>query len=105
MSPQDREHLCKLLGMLGSNYDAEVTAAGRKAHAHIKRLDLTWDDVVCSPPESWLHMVAVCAKQMHLLNGRERNFIANVMRLRWPPSEKQLAWLEPIFSRLQREAA
>src|SRR5262249_46434517 len=94
MNPQGRERLCRRLGMLVSDTDGKDAAAGREERANIKRLDLTWDDVVCSPPESWRHMAATCARQAHMLNTRGRDFITNVMRLRWLPSDRQLSWLE-----------
>jgi hypothetical protein len=51
-------------------------------------------------------MTAACAKQAHMLNERERDFIHNIARLRRPPTDKQLAWLQSIYERLHgREAA
>ena len=106
LNPQASSHLVKLLGYLGSDHDGEITAAGRKAHAFIRRLGLTWADVIFCPPESWWDMTAACAKQAHMLNERERNFIRNIARFRRPPTDKQLAWLRGIYDRLHgREAA
>jgi hypothetical protein len=42
----DREHLAKILGLLGSTYDGEVAAAGRQADGLVRRAGLTWFDVV-----------------------------------------------------------
>jgi hypothetical protein len=36
LPPGDRERLVKLLGLLGSNFDGEVAAAGRKAAQFIR---------------------------------------------------------------------
>src|SRR5262249_22208276 len=102
---QAREHLCKLLGMLGSDPDGEVAAAGRKAHDHIKRLGLTWAEVIVQPAAEWQHMAIACRAHLHLLNARERDFLNNIARLRRPPSDKQIVWLESIYARLQGEHA
>jgi hypothetical protein len=67
--------------------------------ANFRRL-IRWDDVICSPPETWRHIATTCAKQRHLLNVRERDFVNNVVRLRCPPSGKQIAWLQAIYARL-----
>jgi hypothetical protein len=105
LDPQAREHLCKLLGMLGSDHDGEIAAAGRKAHAHIKKLGLTWADVIYFPPASWREMANVCAKHQYTLNEREADFIRNILRLRGAPSDKQLRWLENIFARFDAHEA
>jgi hypothetical protein len=105
MNPQAAQHLCKLLGMLGSSHDGEVESAGRKAHNFIRQLNVTWPEIIHAPATSWRRMAIACANQRHLLNERERDFINNVVRLRWPPTDKRLAWLESIYSRLQREVA
>jgi hypothetical protein len=105
LNPQTASYLVKLLGYFGSDHDGEIAAAGRKAHAFIRRLGLTWADVIFCPPESWWDMATDCAKA-HRLNERERDFIHNVTRLRWPPTDKQLAWLQSVYERLHgREAA
>ena len=38
--------LVKILSMLGSDYDGEVAAAGRRANAMVKDAGLMWDDVI-----------------------------------------------------------
>ena len=99
-------YLAKLLGLLGSDHDGEIVAAGRKAHQFIRCLGLTWADVIFTPPESWWVMAAACARQQHLLSERECDFIRNIARLRRPPTDRQLAWLQSIYERLYgREAA
>jgi hypothetical protein len=40
-----------------------------------------------------------------MLNARELDFIDNIIRSYRPPTDKQLAWLEAIHSRLQRVVA
>src|SRR3954471_11423394 len=39
-------HVVKVLGMLGSDHDGEVAAAGRMAHSMLKAMGLTWGDVI-----------------------------------------------------------
>jgi hypothetical protein len=100
LNPQSREHLVKLLGYLGSSHDGERAAAALKCHEFVRRQQLTWSDVIRDPPDSWRRMASACLKQQGLLNVRERDFINNVVRLRWPPSDAQLQWLEAIYRRL-----
>lgn len=42
------DKLVKVLGMLGSDHDGEVAAAGRRANAMIRNAGLTWGDVISS---------------------------------------------------------
>lgn len=53
--------LVKILGMLGSDHDGEVAAAGRRADALLKGAGLTWDQLLTptrpeplhGPPRRW----------------------------------------------------
>src|SRR3954465_8229254 len=38
--------LVKVLGMLGSDHDGEIAAAGRRANAMVRGAGLTWDQVL-----------------------------------------------------------
>ena len=104
-NPQARDHLAKLLGLLGSSHDGEVCTAGRKAHEFITRLRLTWNDVLYSPPEAWWQMADLCNRHPHALSAKERDFVANITRMRRPPTNRQLDWLVAIYARLRREGA
>jgi hypothetical protein len=42
----DREKLIKLLGLLGSDHNGEIAAAGRVADALIRDAGVTWADVI-----------------------------------------------------------
>ena len=42
----DRERLIKLLGLLGSDHNGEIAAAGRLADALIRDAGVTWADVI-----------------------------------------------------------
>jgi hypothetical protein len=50
MKPTDLDRLIKLCGMLGSEHDGERANAGRAATDLLKRLDLTWSEVLGKPP-------------------------------------------------------
>jgi hypothetical protein len=105
LGPKAADHLVKLLGMLGSDHAGERAAAGRKAHEFIRQLGMTWSDVIVQPPAEWQHMALVCRAHAHMLSDRDRNFLANIARRRRPPSDRQLAWLEDIYSRVQQRDA
>jgi hypothetical protein len=54
VSASDRSTIAKLLGLIGSNHDAEALAAARKAHALLKARNGTWPEVLGlgeAPPE------------------------------------------------------
>jgi hypothetical protein len=51
MAALDRVRLAKLLGMLGSDHEAEVATAGRMAAEMLSRHDLSWDAVL-APSQS-----------------------------------------------------
>jgi hypothetical protein len=100
------EHIIKLLGMLGSDHAGERAAAGLKAHQFIRQLGMTWRDVVAVPAADWEEMAWACRRREHLLSDKERDFLHNISHLRRSPSDRQLAWLQAIHSRLYpREVA
>jgi hypothetical protein len=49
--PPDLAKLAKVLGMLGSDHDGEIAAAGRRANAMVRGAGLTWDQLL-TPPDS-----------------------------------------------------
>jgi hypothetical protein len=101
-----RDHLCKLLGMLGSTHDGERAAAGLKAHEFLKRCGLTWYDVIALPAPAplqvpnWRKMVHACLAAQTLPNPKELNFVRTLMTWRGMPTDKQLAWLIRIYKNL-----
>jgi hypothetical protein len=106
LNPRAAEHIVKLLGMLGSDHAGERAAAGLKAHQFITQLGLTWRDVVAIPAADWQAMAWTCRKHVHLLRPHERDFVGNIAQLRRQPTDRQLAWLEDIYKRVQqRETA
>jgi hypothetical protein len=93
LDPQAAGRLAKILGLLGSHYDGEVAAAGRKAHQFLKRLGLDWGDVIAAPRPipHWRQMAGAC---------REFQFVNNMAMSRCEPTEKQAKWLRDIFERI-----
>ena len=85
-SPELRDRLAKLLGLLGSDHDGEVAAAGRRAHKLLTEAKLTWHAVIAPPP------VVVNAPEPAQRRWREpRDTAATIAELlRWP--EPQTAW-------------
>jgi hypothetical protein len=109
LRPSDREHLAKLLSMLGSDHLGERDNAARAAH----RLDgITWFDVVVTrqAPDTggpdtpigvdWRRTAAACLRHPHLLNRWEPEFLAGLPRFPGP-SRKQHAALLKIVVRLR----
>jgi hypothetical protein len=99
LNPKAADHLAKLCGMFGSDQDGERAAAASLADQHIKRLGLSWPEVI-RVEAHWRTMARACREHLAEFNERERQFIANVTRLRGAPSEKQLDWLVALFERI-----
>jgi hypothetical protein len=111
------ERLCKLLGMLGSTHAGERAAAGLKADQFVRKLGLTWGDIVCTspslvPPDSgpalhfddigWEDALGLCLARRHELRERDRHFVESLNDWDGEPTLKQLKWLRDIFERLTR---
>jgi hypothetical protein len=105
----DRERLGKLLGMLGSDHDGEVAAAGRAAHRLIREAGLTWGDVLTPPPRLPLlptppadraSLIVECRSRWAFLTDWERDFIASIARRPYRLSDKQAGCLDRICRRL-----
>jgi hypothetical protein len=47
LDPQAADHLSKLCSMLGSAHDGERAVAAAKANEFVRRLGLTWRDIIC----------------------------------------------------------
>jgi len=104
VTPKLVARLVQLCGMFGSSHDGERANAAALADRLVRQVGLTWADVIVPPPAEWQHMALVCRAHAHSLNDRERDFLANIGRLRKPPSDKQLDWLIAIYERLQMES-
>jgi len=97
----DVDRLVKLLGMLGSDYDAERASAALMADRLVRERGLTWNDVITAPPQErpWHKMALRCEAHAHLFNTRELSFIRSMTGWRGEMSEKQRAWLVDLFVR------
>jgi len=118
MRDLDRDHLCKLLGLLGSAFPGERAAAGLKAHEFIHGLKMTWPEVISpplappdAPPRSdtpgfaelyWMDALQFCLARRHRLRERDRDFLESLNAWGRMPSRKQLRWPEDILVRLTR---
>jgi hypothetical protein len=112
LSSDDRRRLVNILGMLGSDHDGERAAAGLLASKLLKGNGIRWDDVIVpeseqlsprpeppsrSPAARWPADLALCRRNMALLNNWERQFVATLApcpRRRLTP--KQIAKLGQI---------
>jgi hypothetical protein len=105
VTPKLIARLAQLCGMFGSDHEGERANAAALADRLLRQLGLTWSDVLAAPPAEWQWMAHACRAHAHVLSDRERDFLANIARLRKQPSDKQLEWLIAIYERLQQEAA
>ena len=99
LNPRAADHLTKLAGMFGSAHDGERANAAKLADDFVRRLGLTWRDVIAVPPE-WQSLALICRAHEHMLTERERDFVANIGKLRRHPTDRQLEWLVAIHQRV-----
>jgi len=111
LDPISADRLAKLLGMLGSDHVGERAAAGAKADELVRRLGLSWFDIVVpkpvqttvprpSPDMVWRRMALYADARQEQLTDREAEFIESMLRWRGEPTEKQKNWLMDIYARL-----
>jgi hypothetical protein len=109
------EHLCKLLGMLGSTHPGERGAAGLKADQFVRKLGLTWSDIICTSPSlvppdpspafafddiPWTDALGLVLARRHELRERDRRFVESLNEWDGTPTAKQIRWLKDIYERL-----
>jgi hypothetical protein len=99
LNPKAVDHLAKLCGMFGSDHDCERAAAARIADQHLNRFGLSWHEVIRAEAH-WRSTAPACHEHWVEFNNRARRFIANITRLRDPPSEKQLDCLAALYERI-----
>ena len=112
LPPDIVDKLAKVLGMLGSDFDGEVAAAGRRADAMVKGAGLTWSDVVAPaprpphrPPRRWRRVVsptdgaALCLQWPEVLTDWEADFCRSIVGRR-RISAKQAAVLTRIAAKV-----
>lgn len=108
--------LAKVLGMLGSDFDGEIAAAGRRANAMVKSAGLTWDEVIAPPvpalqepyraPRRWRRTTspsdtaALCLQWSEVLTDWEAEFCRSIVGQR-RASPKQAAVLARIVGKVE----
>jgi len=123
LTPDQRQRLTKLLGLLGSNHAGERDAAGLAAHRLVVNAGTTWQDVLTPqvehhqpepewndpepdwpPPRptnaytSWRRTVAALLSRTVLLTAWEVGFLHSINE-RYSLSERQFEVLEDIVKR------
>lgn len=111
------QQIAKLIPRLGSEFDGEVVATARAIERTLSGAGLDWHDVADALTQrrtaptalgrsDWCEKAWFCHRHGFLrLSEAERKFITDMTRFHRRPSEKQLAWLDAIYARIQREAA
>jgi hypothetical protein len=97
LNPKAAEHLARICGMFGSDHDGERAAAARLADQHIKRLGLSWSEVI-RVEAHWRTMARTCLEHLVEFNERERHFIASMTKWRDTPTQKNSIGLRPFSS-------
>jgi hypothetical protein len=105
INPKLATQITQLVGMFSSHHDGEVINAARIADRLLRDCGLTWADIIVQPVGEWQALVKACGRRWPELTTKERDFLTNVARLRKPPSDAQLRWLEDIYARLSAEHA
>ena len=115
LSPVFADKLVKVLGMLGSDHDGEVAAAGRTAHSMLKAKGLTWSDVIvpAGPPQQqsraprrWRRatspsdIAALCLQWPEVLTDWETDFCRSLVGRR-RISAKQTVVLERLARKVE----
>jgi hypothetical protein len=115
LSPAFADKLVKVLGMLGSDHDGEVAAAGRMAHSMLKAMGLTWGDVIkpAAPkserpkqqrrwrwPTSPSDTAALCLQWPEVLTEWETDFCRSMVGRR-RISAKQIVVLERLARKVE----
>jgi hypothetical protein len=110
----DLQRIKPFLLLLASDQAGEVAAA---AAALVRALKATGHDLhdlfqiiqsattpaPSKPEPAWRDMArAILAhdKEHESLNDKERGFVKQIAAQRWKPSEKQLDWLDSIYSKI-----
>jgi hypothetical protein len=101
----ERDRLGKLLGMLGSDHDGEVAAAGRAADRLVREAGLTWREVLAAPqfpklPSSAATLIMECFRLSDLLSDWELEFLRSIARRSGHLSARQAECLNRICVRL-----
>jgi hypothetical protein len=118
--PDLASKLAKVLGMLGSDHDGEIAAAGRRANQMIRNAGLTWPQVIgppapqqqpCGPPRRrWRRpaspsdAAALCMQwRDEVLTDWEADFCRSIVG-RYRISPKQTVVIERIARKVEAYA-
>jgi hypothetical protein len=104
--------ISKLLLLLSSASDGEVLGAARAIGRVLRSNRLDWHDLAramhlpasAHTSSDWRDDLAYCAEYLHLLKGRERDFVRAMAHWCGIPSQKQRDWLAGIAARLRGAA-
>jgi hypothetical protein len=99
LDPRAAGHLVKICNMFSSSHDGERAAAARLADQHIRRLGLSWGDVICVDAH-WRTMARACHEHLLEFDEYERRFVESSTRWRGTPSDRQIEWLAVLFERI-----
>lgn len=127
MSASTSSKIAKMIPRLASGHDGEVIATRDAIDRSLRAVGHDWHDLAkaynqmavlhiarrapppAPPPSMGFGDIARYCRDHDRgqLRDAERRFVADMVRrgFNWSPSQKQIAWLDAIFSRLQREAA
>ncbi len=109
------ERVGKLLPLLGSDKAGEVVAAARAIERTLRADGKDWHTLVASirtaparvPPAGghwselhWRSAAEFCQAHAQFLNGWEAGFVDNLLKRRYPPTDKQAACLENIRQKI-----
>jgi hypothetical protein len=110
LDPRSADRLAKIAGMFGPEHANERAAAAAQAHALVRRLGLSWYDVISGMPEQqpdvtavgrdWRQMARACEAEAHRFRSHEAKFIREMKMARDLPSKKQLDWLTGLYERI-----
>jgi hypothetical protein len=110
-----RSRLARVLGKMGSSFDAEVLTAAKLANRMVRDAGMTWPevlavqadpekpvDVFADWPARWQGAIALCQRSAGLTKDWDRQFVATLACYQHRPSDKQLAILREVTERVLR---
>jgi hypothetical protein len=110
LSPDDRERLIRILGMLGSSFAGERDAAALAAARLLAARDIGWADVIQAAPKTqgpppplpdWRAGVDLCLSNLDAISPDELWFCLGLARGNQPVTRARLDRLDAIVDRLR----
>jgi hypothetical protein len=111
LDPATAARLAKVLGRLGSDFDAERATAARMADQLVRDAGLSWQDVLGladaadAAPAACRDLARWLLSRLRNPSEKERDFLATMAASPRKPTEKQLRWLEGLARRVRTEGA